>query len=327
MKTFQFLLSISFGLIICSCSKNPSLVSVENAAIIPVEISTTKYKTQNVVIVVIDGPRYSETWGDSIHQYIPHLSNDLSHTGVISTEFYTNGQTYTNPGHVAITTGVYQNINNNGYEFPENPSIFQYWLKKSNKPKTAAWVIASKPKLEILGDCINPIWSGANTPHTSCGINGRFSGYRADSATLIETFNVMTEHKPNLILINFREPDYSGHLNNWNNYLQGIIDTDEYVYQINNFIKNDPNYSGSTTIFLTNDHGRHIDGLSGGFVNHGDNCNGCRHLNFYASGPDFKSDTIFSVSRNLVDIPATIAELLELNMPSGSGKVMTELFK
>ncbi|MDB4754850.1 hypothetical protein OAF80_00180, partial [bacterium] len=81
MKTFQFLLSISFGLIICSCSKNPSLVSVENAAIIPVEISTTKYKTQNVVIVVIDGPRYSETWGDSTHQYIPHLSNELSSTG------------------------------------------------------------------------------------------------------------------------------------------------------------------------------------------------------------------------------------------------------
>ena len=280
-----------------------------------------------MVIVVIDGPRYSETWGDSIHQYIPHLSNELSSTGVISTKFYTNGQTFTNPGHVAITTGVYQIINNNGQEIPKNPSIFQYWLGASNKPKTAAWVIASKAKLEILGDCINPLWSGVNTPHTSCGMNGRFSEHRADSATLIETFNVMAEYKPNLILINFREPDYSGHLNNWNNYLQGIIDTDEYVYQINNFIKNDSNYSGSTTLFLTNDHGRHIDGLSGGFVNHGDNCNGCRHLNFYASGPDFKSDTIFSVSRNLVDIPATIAELLEFKMPSGSGEVMTELFK
>ena len=32
-----------------------------------------KYLTENIIVVVIDGARFSETWGDSTHQYIPRL--------------------------------------------------------------------------------------------------------------------------------------------------------------------------------------------------------------------------------------------------------------
>src|SRR5688572_29209953 len=73
-----------------------------------------KYQTKNVVVVVIDGPRYSETWGDEKKQYIPHMARQIAPNGIINTAFYNDGYTYTNSGHAAITTGVRQPINNGG---------------------------------------------------------------------------------------------------------------------------------------------------------------------------------------------------------------------
>jgi hypothetical protein len=123
------------------------LVPVHAAA----EIS--KYKTENVIVLIMDGPRYTETWGDSTHQYIPHMANDMAQHGVIYSDFRNNGPTYTNAGHTAICTGIYQRIDNMGKELPKKPSMFQYWLKAKGKPQNAAYVIASKDKLEILTNC------------------------------------------------------------------------------------------------------------------------------------------------------------------------------
>ena len=58
-----------------------------------------------------------------------------------------------------------------------------------------------------------------------------------------------------------------------------------------------------------------------------DPCDGCQHINFYAFGPDFKENLIISEERELIDIPATIAELLNFRIPNSNGNIMTELFK
>ena len=73
-----------------------------------------KYKTENVIVLIMDGPRYSETWGDSTHKLIPNMANHMAQRGVISTNFRNNGPTFTCSGHTAICTGVYQNVKNNG---------------------------------------------------------------------------------------------------------------------------------------------------------------------------------------------------------------------
>lgn len=80
-------------------------------------------------------------------------------------------------------------------------------------------------------------------------------------------------------------------------------------------------------MFVTNDHGRHLDTVSVGFSSHGDGCEGCRHVMFYAYGPDFKQNVVVNNPRDLIDISATIAELLQFKMPYGKGQVMMELFK
>ncbi|HSI91200.1 MAG TPA: alkaline phosphatase family protein [Adhaeribacter sp.] len=286
-----------------------------------------EYQTRNVVIVVIDGPRYSETWGSEEKEHIPRLANFLSKEGVVNTSFYNTAPTYTNAGHTAITTGVRQHINNGGQELPQQVSIFQKWREATGQPAEKAWVIASKDKLHILSDTKNRTYAGKFNPEINCGNRGPGSGYRPDSVTLQVTKELLQQHRPNLVLVNFKEPDARGHQGDWKGYLNGIRTTDEYVWQLWQFLQQDPHYRQQTTLILTNDHGRHIDNHRDGFVSHGDRCKGCKHLNFFAAGPDFKRNLIISEKYNQTDISATVAELLGFKMETSEGEVMWEVFK
>ena len=58
----------------------------------------------------------------------------------------------------------------------------------------------------------------------------------------------------------------------------------------------------------------------------GNSCEGCQHINFFAYGPDFKSG-IIDRERELIDIPTTIVELLQIESDFVDGKIMHELFK
>jgi hypothetical protein len=291
-------------------------------------VAQNDYQTEYVIVVVMDGPRYSETWGDSSHQYIPYMDSAMSVSGVVNTKFFNDGVTYTTPGHVAITTGYYQSIDNSGNEIPQRPSFFQVWQREKLGAKNQAWLVTSKDKLEVLADCQEMGWSGQYMPSVNCGVNGAGvgSGYRDDSLTMIEVFDVLNTHQPKVMLINLRDPDYSGHLGDWNTYLNGIRNSDKYIYQLWNYINTNSTYKGKTTLFVTNDHGRHLDGVSGGFVSHGDNCAGCRHIFLYAFGPDFKKGITTEAQRSLVDLHATILELLGTKNRNTSGTVMKELF-
>ena len=299
------------SMIYCGCSK---------------DVPTTLYKTQNIIIVVVDGPRFTETWGAPSRLFIPHRSAMLQN-GVLCNQFYNKGATSTNPGHTAICTGVYQNINNGGAEYPANPSVFQYWLKTFNRPNSESWVISTKDKLEVLSDCTNPAWKGTFRPMTDCGINGLGTGYREDSTTFKSVKAKLFSNHVRLALINFKQPDAAGHANDSAGYLQGILDTDNYIYQLWHFLQNDNFYKERTTLIVTNDHGRHTAGHLDGFISHGDNCDGCRHIEFFAMGPDFKQNHTCAIPYEQIDISTTVAELMGFSMPSSNGKVMRDIFK
>tara|TARA_B110000046_G_scaffold57595_1_gene64286 strand:+ start:3938 stop:4921 length:984 start_codon:yes stop_codon:yes gene_type:complete len=312
-----------------SCNKIASEINTTPNSETNPPVTFKNYQTENVIIIVIDGPRYTETGGDTSHQYQPRLANSLAAQGTIFTNFYNNGVTYTIPGHAAITTGNYQALDNRGGAIPYRASIFQHWLKESGADSSKAWLITSKDKLQVLANSSESSWNNLYMPSTNCGIggDGLGSGYREDSLTFKQIQNILYTHHPKLTLINFKEPDASGHRNDWNAYLNGIRNTDEYIYQIWNMIQNDAEYANKTTMFVTNDHGRHLDEHLDGFVSHGDGCLGCKHINLFAIGPDFKQGQIALAFREQRDISATVAELMNFYFPTGKGKVMQELFK
>lgn len=315
MKHF---LILSFSLIIIY-----SCISISSCS----NDSTFKnYKTQNVFIIVVDGARYSETWGEVNHQNIPRRSSLLKQ-GVLCEHFFNNSFTNTCPGHEAICTGVYENINNTGLQYPTNPSIFQYGLKKFNHSEAEAWIITTKDKLEVLSDCENPDWKGTYRPNTDCGINGLFSGYREDSITIKHLKLIAATHPVKLAIINFKQPDAAGHAGDYAAYIQGIKDTDEYIGEFWNYLQSLPYYKDKTTLIVTNDHGRHSNDHLDGFVSHGDLCEGCKHVEFFAIGPDFKQNYICSTPYEQIDISSTVAELMGFKMSTSHGKIMKDIFQ
>jgi hypothetical protein len=284
------------------------------------------FTTKHVIVVVMDGARYQETFGDSTRQYIPNL-NRLKSDGVVYTNFSNNGATLTNSGHAAILTGHYKKIKNNGTQLPSYPNLFQYFLKEKNKEKTNAWIVSSKSKLEMLANTTDKKWWNRYMPMTYCGVKGHAVEYEGDNKNFEKVKEVILNDHPTLMLVNYLEADAKGHNNNWEGYLGGIINIDFLVGELWDFVQNDSIMRNTTTILVTNDHGRHNDGHKEGFKEHGDNCSGCRHIFLFGIGPDFKQNVYIDQPAELIDISSTIAYLLNFNMPTSKGRILTEMFK
>ena len=313
-RLFYCLLFIVVLLLFWGCAGKPASTT-----------AAKPFRTQNVIVVVIDGPRHSENWGNT-PGLIPFMSGSLKGRGTFFSDFQNDAYTYTNSGHVAITTGVNQEIDNYGDELPADPSILQYWLKKTGKPATAAWLVMSKDKLHILANTQDSAWHDQFQPSFNVGVSGPGSGYRMDSLTMAEATRILSNHRPNLMFINLMEPDGYAHAGNWDNYLRGIARSDRYVKQLWDFLQKDKFYRKTTTLLITNDHGRHLDEVDGGWKEHGDLCEGCRRISLLAVGPDFKRGHTITEKHTLVDIPVTISPLLGVRLEKAQGQVIRDLF-
>src|SRR5512145_1432795 len=89
-------------------------------------IARAAIQTQYVVIVGIDGERYSETFGNPGFPWCPRRALDLAPIGARPAEFRNVGLTVTNPGFSTIVTGAFQTIANDGSERPHQPTLFEY---------------------------------------------------------------------------------------------------------------------------------------------------------------------------------------------------------
>lgn len=289
-------------------------------------IAQEQLQTKHVIIVVMDGARYQETFGDSARQYVPYM-NQLLPKGILFSNFSNNGKTLTNSGHGAIVTGNYQTLKNNGKQLPSNPNIFQYFQKEKGIDKTKTWIVSSKGKLEILANTTNKAWWNRYNPMTYCGVKGQSVVYESDVKNFEKAKEVITNYAPELMLINFLEADAKGHQNDWNGYLGGIKNIDYLVYELWDFIQKDPDLKDKTTLLVTNDHGRHNDGVKEGFKEHGDKCSGCKHIFLFGIGPDLKQNTVIQEPAEMIDISATVSYLLQFKMPSSQGRILKEMFR
>ncbi len=290
--------------------------------------SPTKFKTEHVIILVIDGVRHTETFGDSTFQYIPNLKHKLAPQGILNTNYRTNTpRTTTNAGHTAMTTGRNQRIRNDGSQLPRFPSMFQYYMKEHDIHKDKLWVLSSKGKLSILGNTKRRKWRDLYQPHVFCGRNGNGKDHVGDNKTWEKVKQVVTTYAPKLMLINLLAPDARAHANNWEGYLAAIKQSDEYALELWEMIQSHPEMKDKTTLFITTDHGRNADGFKDGFISHGPGTESNRRIFLLTLGPDTKKGVQFENTKHeLIDLPTTIAHILGFSMPSSKGKLMQELF-
>lgn len=296
------------------------------------------YRTERIVLVVIDGVRYSESLGDSTRSVMPHLWNELAPAGTINHCFFNDGETETFAGHAALLTGVYRDYPNWALNFfglrihrprPEDPTLFEYFRKATGAPRDALWVVASKFKLGNFDHSSHEEYGEEFGGEQAAGKGFTLpgTGNRWDESTWEKVLEVIADHSPRILVINLADPDRRAHDGDWEGYLEAIRENDGRIASLWGFLQRDPTYQGKTALIVTADHGRHPDTVDGGFREHGDECPGCRHILLAALGPDFQEGVELHQYRTQIDLVPTLGEILGFPTPYARGQVMWELLR
>ena len=288
-------------------------------ALLAFAVPAAAYETRHVVIVVIDGARWTEGLGDPSHTWHPRQALTLAPLGTTVATFLNDGATLTNPGHAAVLTGTWQPIANDGTERPHAPTAFEHWREATGEPASKTWLFSEKTKLSAVA------WSDAPGFGAAFGAS-RDLGRVGDAAVMNAAIARLIGDRPSLMMVNLADVDIRGHANDWDGYLTALRAADSLVYVLWTRIQDDPALADRTTLFVTNDHGRH-DAAHGGFANHGDGCAGCRRIQLLALGPDFKRGHVSLATARQIDILPTVAELLSFPVPGSQGTAMLDLFE
>ena len=168
--------------------------------------NTSGYKTKHVFIVVMDGVRYSETFGDSTHALIPHLYNDLKPEGTLFTNFYNRGITVTRQGHSTLISGTWQSIPNGGPRLTR-PTLFEYYRDEKGVPPTKCWSIFGKGPYAFEPYSSHPAYGNRFAGQYING-GGRDNPLSEDTAegnvaVLSRVIEVMKKDQPDIVFINF----------------------------------------------------------------------------------------------------------------------------
>jgi len=270
--------------------------------------------TRYVIVVVIDGVRYTENFGDSTHLWIPRMWTYLRPQGVIYTSFSNAGLTETNPGHASIVTGAWQSITNDGLTRPHAPTVFEYSRKSLGTGAERNFVVLGKTKLNVLAFSDHPEYGPAFGATVASAPSELIDQLAADTLK-----RVLRTNHPTLAVLNLPNTDSVAHGGSWEGYLSSVRNADSLIYEIWKAVQNDSLMKGKTTMFVTNDHGRHTTS----FTDHGDGCEGCRHLMLLAIGPDTPAGVVDSMPRTQVDIAPTIGVLLGFATRYSTGRILS----
>ncbi len=279
------------------------------------------WQTERVVLVVIDGLRYSEGLGDPTHAHVPQMAA-LAAQGAIVEPFTNDGFTYTSRAIPAIWCGAWTEV----YSFADPdcggtdnnytalPSVFEYFRKQKQKaPEDCVYVLKN----------VGCPWRGSMHPDygTDWWPLYDMAGY-SDTSVWTETQSVLVDESPELLLVYLADVDHYGHSGVWNDYLAAIETADAIVGALWTRLQALPAYAGKTTLLVTNDHGRHTTNFSG----HGDGCAGCRRIQLLALGPDTPAGLVSTTPRTIPDIAPSIGYLLGFTTEYATGTAMDELF-
>ncbi len=299
---------------LCACQPETFPTSHDSAPTV-----TPRTFDAKVVIFVIDGPRYQDSFGDPLHAHVDEIWSQLRPFGTLCSNFRNLGWTLTNPGHGTLLTGAWQYLANDGSQRPADPTLFEYYRKAKGAPTTDAVLVGGKPKLDAVAYSTHAAYGaayGASVDLTA----------PTDYGTYDRLINRLDTNHPHFVMASFSQVDQKAHAGDWNAYLRQMEIVDSLAVLTWNHLQSDPVYAGQTYLFITADHGRHDD-AHGGFAQHGDTCDGCTHVIFMALGPDIRADHEVTTLYTQRDVCVTIGELLGVATPESDGFPMEEIFE
>ena len=272
-----------------------------------------------VVIVVVDGWRYEDTYGDATHRNIPRIWNDLRPLGTWHARFYNFGLTTTAPGHAAILGGVWQPIPNDGSGRPTHPTLFEYFRQQTGAPAEDTALVFTGT---LAGKAAHWAYSTAAGYGPELGaLPYNIVGADFDDLAVLDVARAALVQHPRLVMIAFPAVDEWAHTGNFDAYLRAIRTVDGAIWQLWNALQADPFYAAQTTLFVTNDHGRRLDD----FTTHGDMSESEQHVTLLTLGPRTPAGVTVSSLHTLRDIAPTVGQLMGFSTSLAEGDVMWDL--
>jgi hypothetical protein len=278
------------------------------------------YRTEHVVLVIVDGLRYCDGLGDSSHAYVPEMY-ELSRQGSIVEPFVNDWVTDTMHGIPTIWCGAHSELrtfsgsgcDGHDYTCSELPTVFEYYRKHLSRERTDC--------IYALKDVNGPWRASLDSDYGPDYWPLYHSEGVSDSDVWHEAEDLLVRYHPSLFLLYLERVDHFGHSGSWPYYTRAIEIADSIVGMLWDFIESDPVYAGKTTLIVTNDHGRHTDD----WTTHGCDCEGCRTVMMLAVGPDTRRGFVSNEPRTIRDITPTIGELLGFETPKATGTPMLEI--
>lgn len=166
-----------------------------------------------------------------------------------------------------------ERINSNSKENNPNPNFLEFLQKQKGFEKNiaafASWdvfpAILNRDRNGLKlnagfekaqGEGLTEIETFLNRAQDE--IRGPWGGVRLDFFTHHYAMEELKTRKPKVLYIGYGETDDYSHDDRYDQYLLSARQTDSYIREIWDFVQNDPQYKGKTTLIIMTDHGRGV---------------------------------------------------------------------
>jgi hypothetical protein len=282
----------------------------------PVDSVTSE---RRVVVLVLDGVRLEESLGDGYSdaldmptaEILPGINSLIDNHGARITGAMASGMTLTGPGHSDLLTGLRHSFANYpaddgpGAYLPELPSLL------SALPEGQAVLATNSALVTPLSDSTSPL---AVSPAVILEAD-------SDRAVLNELRGHLSGSDVRLVVANLHQADSQGHFGPAGGYGEKVLDLDSSITGFWSWLRDEPGWR-ETTLVLVADHGRHRRDEEEGWREHSDHCVGCREIPMALVGAGIAAGAVVDEPHTLEDLGQTIAWILELPMPYGTGRVI-----
>jgi len=295
-----------------------------------------------VIVLVIDGARFDETFGfgdsdltgEPSVDTVPSMFTELVPRGTIVRPLYNMGTTITAPAHAALYSGVRQPLANfplidePGLYRPALPGIGEEVIRQGSGDLNEAMVMGNTSLIWPLQGSLmvgNGFGDGSNWFFVTEAPNDPQPA-SDDRSVLTSIRRQLEESQPRFLLANLKQVDRKGHFGNNGEYIEAIREIDASILDLWNWVQAQEVYSGDTTLIVVSDHGRHRGGdpEDETWRNHGDASAGDREIPFFMIGPGVQEGVEVSTPYSLEDVGVTIAAILEIDLPWASGLPISE---
>jgi hypothetical protein len=299
-------------------------------------------EAQTVVVLVTDGARIDETFGDKIssvtgeptEDFWPSIRADLLPEGTLVLPGLATGVTITAEGHAALLTGSrvaqanFPSDDGPGMYRPEIPTLFERLSAKIDLPEHSTALLGNTVHLGGHGWSLHPSHGEELGAAASVFTQDNGQPVGSDTEVIDGVRQYLETHDARMVVVNLHQMDRSGHYNvSPTAYGEGVKAVDTAIVDFWRWIQSAEDYANQTLLVIVADHGRHRWNEAEDYRHHGDQCTGCRQIPMLMLGPGIREGHQVTSPYTIEDLGKTISWVMGVDLPHADGQILCEALK